>query len=591
MSVSDKKLDPEIVHEGRMAINRDLLEDGLKRENFANDEDYKRALIDEYLKGRETEYQLRVQNEAMNAYNVSYYVNKCNGKRVENTMAWKGYPKVKLEGEYLHPGCYSKTPEISKKTDKNVTKGHCCAISTTSFTDYLSEKMGYKDFIVPRSRLVTDPKTKKVNITSMNNCLAADNIHKMVSIPPEYTQYKPKDENDKRITLSSAIQKGLIGIGDEFSIKIKDADPRNGTTGCHAMFVVDIKRDSKGKVISYTLGGNNPPTLEVVTEDKFLTHCYGKKTVVSVVNTNKWIKDKDKEKVKKMSIEELENLVISQKKNLKSVIDDLKKTETNYIKVEGYNANGGLGRPYGYYKYYKNKTKEYRDIVEKNKRNKDEIKASGDIVDENDKKTTNLPYTKEERRDVEEAMEKQAINAEDKLKNNEKSIENGTYGKDEQKLGEAVDKSVKEEVVKESIPTPQTKEKSIDKIKTKEDIKKETKMHKWFVNRNIKLDTKLIDTMIEKYGIDIAYDLALKSMMEPAKLMKNTDGKWRNSRKSICYFIDEDVSDEKIAKITGRSLDEVKALKPTKENNETGIKEQKDTEVNLNLLQARLNQR
>ena len=126
---------------------------------------------------------------------------------------------------------------------------------------------------------------------------------------------------------------------------------------------------------------------------------------------------------------------------------------------------------------------------------------------------------------------------------------------------------------------------------TKEDIKKETKMHKWFVNRNIKLDTKLIDTMIEKYGIDIAYDLALKSMMEPAKLMKNTDGKWRNSRKSICYFIDEDISDEKIAKITGRSLDEVKALKPTKENNETGIKEQKDTEVNLNLLQARLNQR
>ena len=109
-------------------------------------------------------------------------------------------------------------------------------------------------------------------------------------------------------------------------------------------------------------------------------------------------------------------------------------------------------------------------------------------------------------------------------------------------------------------------------------------MYQWFANRNIKLDTKLVDKMIEKYGIDIAYDLALKSMMEPTKLMANTDGKWRNSRKSICYFIEEDVSDEKIAKITGRSLDEVKSLKPTKENNEKVTKEPKDTEINVNVL-------
>ena len=584
MSGSEKNLNPDIVYEGRMAIYGDLLENRPKRENFTNDEEYKSALIDEYLKGREIEYQLCVQNEAMKAYNISYYTNKKYNRRKENTSAWAGYPTTTTELKL--DSCYNTTPEIAKITNKGITKGNSCAISATSFTYSLSEKMGYsgkENIIIPKSRVINN------TISLDNNCFAANCIHRMDSISGKYTQSIPSlnKKNGKnintKITLSSAIENGMIDIGDEFSIKTGKANIEKGTTGCHAMFVVDIKRDSNGKVISYTLGGNNPPTLEVVTKENFKTHRYGSKSVVSIVNTNKWIKDKDKEKVSKMSIQELEELVVSQKDNLKSVIEDLKKTEECYINIKGYKSYKLWGYSYGYREYYEKNTKEFEEILKKYNTKETEIEVKDPVVvEENDNKDIKHMYSKDERVDIEETMEKQAIKAEDKLKNNEKSIEDGTYGKDEQKIGEAVDKRIKEEIVKESIP--QTKEKTIDKIKTKEYIKKETKMYQWFANRNIKLDTKLVDKMIEKYGIDIAYDLALKSMMEPTKLMANTDGKWRNSRKSICYFIEEDVSDEKIAKITGRSLDEVKSLKPTKENNEKVTKEPKDTEINVNVL-------
>ncbi len=164
-------------------------------------------------------------------------------------------------------------------------------------------------------------------------------------------------------------------------------------------------------------------------------------------------------------------------------------------------------------------------------------------------------YTPEERKDTEETMEKQKDEATEQLAANVELINSGEYGQDEVLVAEKV------ETLDDA-----TKSVAVDsKEKTQDQIKKEAKMQAWFSSSNVKLDPALVDEMVSKYGIDVAYDLALKSLNTPIVVQQNSDGVWRNSRNCLRYFIENDVSDESIAKITGRSVEEVHGSRRVRE--------------------------
>ncbi len=577
--------DTSVVYEARMLEVEENFGTLPRREDYANEDAYRQALVEQYLRGRDMEYQLHVKNEAMKAYNVSYGDNQRAGMRVQNNRAWSGY----AGNRYAQDSCYSFTPEIVQITSRGMNNQHCCAISSTSYTQCISDRMGYQgddNLIVARSRVING------DVGRRNNCFAASSIHYMDSIPPEFTSgssgnvRQGGEQIPQGTTLSQGIRNGLINIGDEFSIRTGQANG-NTTTGCHAMYLVDIEKDAEGNVISYTLGGNNPPTLEVVTADKFNSHYYGTKALVSVVHTNDWIKEQDKARVDAMSISELEEAVRVQSGNISSVVEDMRETEDDYIAMGGYSPTYKLGRAGSYRSYYEDLTRDSQVYIDDYNTRVDEVAARNpDVImvipevreklsnidipgveEQNDITTTG--FTQEERQDIESTFDGQVEDAEWMLQDNREQLNEGVYGNDVEQMAQRTDEL-------ETIPQ-----------KTEAQLQKEAKMRTWF--KTVKLNTDLVDVMVSKYGIDVAYDLALKSMESPAQICNNTDGQWRNSKGCINYLIENEVTDEVVANITERSADDVAGARPLRDDEKIQPLGGETVQIQMNpSLQARL---
>ena len=65
--------------------------------------------------------------------------------------------------------------------------------------------------------------------------------------------------------------------------------------------------------------------------------------------------------------------------------------------------------------------------------------------------------------------------------------------------------------------------------------------------------------LIDKYGLPVAYEIVQTSMQSPANITKATDDKFRSSKGSIQYFLDNEVSAEKLANIPDLDADTIKA--------------------------------
>ena len=158
----------------------------------------------------------------------------------------------------------------------------------------------------------------------------------------------------------------------------------------------------------------------------------------------------------------------------------------------------------------------------------------------------------EDRRRIIHSMAGQHVEAEAQYQQNASEIASGEYGND-------VASQISRENEQVAVVVEST---SVEREKTKAEIQKETKMNGWF--SRVGIDTAMVDTLVEKYGIDVAYDLALTSMINPAKVCNSTDGKWRNSKACLNYFLENEVADEVVANITGRSADEVARSRPSR---------------------------
>ena len=285
---------------------------------------YKDALVAQYLAIREYEYNLVVQNESMKAFNEAYGNNQKQNTRCENQQSWDGYPQTKVDS------CFNRTQHIAQTSDGYVPGSWCCAISATSMTAQISGKMGYdgKDNLIqPKSRLF-DGK----HVGPKNNPGAAQFLNQLDSIPPEY-RIPNKNEKLNGQTLNQAIKQGLVKVGDAFSVKTGEGTQTS--TGCHAMVLTDIQYAADGKtIVSYTLQGNNPPTLKQVDAQK--PDYYGSRKLVCVTKTNQWLKDQDAQKINGMSTEKLQEEIAAARQRVSATIDEMQTMEAEYAKNKRY---------------------------------------------------------------------------------------------------------------------------------------------------------------------------------------------------------------------------------------------------------------
>lgn len=326
----------------------------ISRENFASEEEYRNALETQYRAMREKEFSYVVSDEATKAYMVATQANCQAGTRCQNTQAWQNYSKNR-DQTLVADSCFNRTRDIAIKSDGLTTNGECCAISSTSLIAQISGEMGYdgnKNLIQPKSRLVTLPNGQK-DVGANNNPGAASWIERLDSIPEKYklTPQKISRQYPRGVTLNKAITDGLVKAGDEISIITNANNSNPNQTGCHAMVVVDVIKDSQGKVTSYTLQCNNPPCLKHIKANDSSEY-YSNKKLNCAVKVNDWMNDKIKTEVtSSMTTEQLEAKVAEERSRLSSTIDDLQKTErylasndnymrtTNYNRIDGYCAH------------------------------------------------------------------------------------------------------------------------------------------------------------------------------------------------------------------------------------------------------------
>ena len=101
------------------------------------------------------------------------------------------------------------------------------------------------------------------------------------------------------------------------------------------------------------------------------------------------------------------------------------------------------------------------------------------------------------------------------------------------------------------------------KISASPEERKTATLKKWM--KEVNLPEENAQQMIDKYGLDMAYCLAQKCMLEPDSFMPKVDDKFKaggnKSSKSIQYFLDLDTKNAdvqaKLSKVTG--LDFVKS--------------------------------
>ena len=80
----------------------------------------------------------------------------------------------------------------------------------------------------------------------------------------------------------------------------------------------------------------------------------------------------------------------------------------------------------------------------------------------------------------------------------------------------------------------------------------EERVKKWM--EHIGLGDKAQD-MINKYGVELAHKIVQTALMNPSDLTSATDGKWKSSKKTIEYFVNNDISEDKLATIPGVDAD------------------------------------
>lgn len=108
-------------------------------------------------------------------------------------------------------------------------------------------------------------------------------------------------------------------------------------------------------------------------------------------------------------------------------------------------------------------------------------------------------------------------------------------------------------------PTPKPEpEPVVEKPKWFETTSKDhqVRIEQWMEHLGMKDQAQ---ALIDRYGLPVAYEIVQTSMQAPADLKEASDGTFRSSKGSIQYFLENEVSAEKLANIPDLDADTIKA--------------------------------
>lgn len=318
----------------------------LKAENFANEAEYREALISQYENLRREEYRYTVQNEALKAYNLT-----CDGRNagVKENNAWDAYaehpgivaqhtehadsaqvqqfPKI-CEGMRISGKAMNNHKNIDKKTGQVKSVGaYSCAITASAMQMQISDKMGY----CGRDNIIQPSKTTPLASAE----LAATCVDK-----------KYQQQGDGKATLNDMVMQGKVGVGDEISIVSANGATVKTASGKHSMTVAAINRNDNGEVMSYVLQANNVCVYETIYPNDKDKNSHGKRVVYNTVKTHEWADDKITKEAKgleNLSTEKLAQKINEQRSKTEAVIDNLAVNE-NYATT--HRTNNGRGVTY-----------------------------------------------------------------------------------------------------------------------------------------------------------------------------------------------------------------------------------------------------
>lgn len=275
----------------------------LTRDNYASDEEYKSALIEQYRLIRNEEYQTVCYNAGIEMYHDSRAVNiATENKDAMDTHIWNGCQNI---GEHIIPGdsIARRTPEhVMYQYSKSGEKA-CCAITGSTVVQKICADMNCKG---------------GANIVQFDGVPGKIIDHKIFdywhtgagnfTFDPNSRDYTGKS----KVILKKAITEGQIGPGDRIAFTSSLS-----SSGYHERTLISVNKNKQGEIIGYTIQANNPTELSYhdINDPKDRYN----NSLVLYASTNKWMNEQIETECKdmeNMSIEEIQSKINQSKSNI-----------------------------------------------------------------------------------------------------------------------------------------------------------------------------------------------------------------------------------------------------------------------------------
>lgn len=219
----------------------------LNREDFASEEEYKSALIEQYKSVRRDEYEALCYDRGVNFYNDSKDIIIAQKDfDVMDDFMWQSEARMRQQAlkqdislspdsTAFHSQFVSE--RLTREKD-GASTGHfeSCAVTSCALVHDVCDRFGMSESDNP---IIFEHRDEKTGI------LGADG--------GSYGKCPcPNGSGNFRELLES----GKVGVGDRVSFRTGTAN--NTTTGYHQRTVIAVEKDKDGKVVAYTLHANNP---------------------------------------------------------------------------------------------------------------------------------------------------------------------------------------------------------------------------------------------------------------------------------------------------------------------------------------------
>lgn len=280
-------------------------------------ESYYERLVEQYKKLRAAEYEQVCLRVGLDSYNMSRTY-ECETHKRSNNGIYNGYKELEQRCPELYKEleqrCDSAFVALPDKAIMQTNKGRylqdmcnsggsrnifCCAVSACSVAETICDKFGYDG---------------KSNLMQPYEYFTGANV---LYHNPSLKGYVNQNED-----LKTLFAEGKVGPGSIISI----SSTGNTVSGKHALTIIAVEKNEQGKVVNYTVQGNNNCSLNVYN----INDPFSDKTVQSV-NTSQWAADRIEAEVQNASVEQLEKMIAQTRERMEAGIANLQAIEMDIM--------------------------------------------------------------------------------------------------------------------------------------------------------------------------------------------------------------------------------------------------------------------